>query len=43
MPLGIVIGQDTLPFRRGSLKLANRFTLQHGGQKLSSFGYEGKL
>ncbi|MAB16197.1 MAG: polyketide cyclase, partial [Roseobacter sp.] len=41
MPLGIVIGPDTPAFPPRSLSLQVVQPNQHGGQKLSSFGYEG--
>jgi len=41
MPLGIVIGPDTPAFPPRSLNLQIVQPNQHGGQKLSSFGYEG--
>ena len=41
MPLGIVIGPDTPAFPPRSLSLKVVQPNQHGGQKLSSFGYEG--
>ena len=41
MPLGIVIGPDTPAFPPRSPSLQVVQPNQHGGQKLSSFGYEG--
>ncbi|HBM38855.1 MAG TPA: polyketide cyclase [Sulfitobacter sp.] len=41
MPLGVVIGPDTPAFPPRSLSLQVVQPNQHGGQKLSSFGYEG--
>ncbi len=41
MPLGITIGPDTPAFPPRSLSLQVVQPGQHGGQKLSGFGYEG--